>query len=72
MQAVKGAWTSYISKMNNSIKPHTMERYLVQTIDMGMTLEEFGESIFIEGFIEGEKYARSMKNMHRKCEPKLN
>ena len=59
LQAVKGAWTAYVSKINNSIRPHNMDSYLSQRIDMGMTLEEFGEMVFIEGFVAGEKYTQA-------------
>lgn len=72
MQAVKGAWSSYVKRMNNSMKPYRMENYLSQEISMGMTLEEFAEIVFIEGFVSGEKYSRSVMNGNRKCEPKLN
>ncbi|HWQ25717.1 MAG TPA: hypothetical protein VN367_02940 [Chlorobaculum sp.] len=72
LQAVRGAWTSYVKKMNQSMNPHKMETYLSQEIDMGMKLEEFAESVFIAGFVEGEKYARSFKVGVHKCEPELN
>jgi len=72
MQAVRGAWNSYISKMSNSMKPHDMEYYLNQKIDMGMTLEEFSENVFTEGFVAGEKHAGTLQIGHRKCNPKLN
>jgi hypothetical protein len=72
MQAVKGAWTSYVRKMNKSMKPYKMENYLCQEIDMGMTLEEFAEIVFIEGFVAGEKYGRTLTIGSRKCEHKLN
>ncbi len=60
LQAVKGAWTAYVSKINQSIRPNNMDSYLSQKIEMGMTLEEFGEMVFIEGFVAGEKYTRSL------------
>jgi len=72
MQAVKGAWNSYVKRMNNSMKPYRMENYLIQEISMGMTLEEFAEIVFIEGFVSGEKYSRSVMTGNRKCEHKLN
>jgi hypothetical protein len=72
MQAVRGAWTSYVKKMNQSMKPYRMETYLGQEIDMGMKLEEFAESVFIEGFVAGEKYAKSFKVGAKKFEPELN
>jgi hypothetical protein len=39
---------------------------------MGMKLEEFAESVFIEGFVAGEKYAKSFKVGAHKCEVELN
>jgi hypothetical protein len=72
MQAVRGSWTSYVKKMNQRMNPHKMETYLSQEIDMGMKLEEFAESVFIEGFVAGEKYAKSFKVGAHKCEVELN
>lgn len=57
LQAVRVAWTSYIRKMNTSIKPERIDSYLGQQLDMGMTLGEFAEMVFIEGFVAGEKYS---------------
>ncbi len=64
LQAVKGAWSSYIRRMNNNIKPQRLDVYLSQKIDMGMTLEEFGEMVFIEGFAAGEKYSKTLMREH--------
>jgi len=64
LQAVKVAWTLYIRKMNTSIQPERMDSYLGQKLDMGMTLEEFAEMVFIEGFAAGEKYSKSLACGH--------
>ncbi|NTU59054.1 MAG: hypothetical protein HGB00_09115 [Chlorobiaceae bacterium] len=72
MQAMRGAWTSYVKKMNKNMKPDKFDRYLNQEIDMGMKLEEFAESVFIQGFVAGEKYAKSFTIGTKKCEPELN
>jgi hypothetical protein len=56
LQAVRKAWSCYIDRMNNIIHAKSMETYLMQTIEPGITLEEFAESVFIAGFIAGEKY----------------
>jgi len=72
MQAVKGAWNSYVKRMNKRMEPYRMENYLSQEISMGMTLEEFAEIVFIEGFVSGEKYSQSVMTGNRQCEPKLN
>ncbi len=72
MQAVRSAWTSYIRKMNRSTKEQKMHSYLSQKIDMDMTLEEFGEMVFIEGFVAGEKYARRLMVGNEKNEVRLN
>lgn len=37
-----------------------MQSYLNQKIDLDMTLEEFGEMVFIEGFVVGEKCAKRL------------
>ena len=54
------------------MKPYKMESYLSQEVSMGMTLEEFAEIVFIEGFVAGEKYNRSVLMGSPKCDPKLN
>ncbi|MEI6846547.1 MAG: hypothetical protein WCK32_00685 [Chlorobiaceae bacterium] len=72
MLVVKKAWTSYVKRMNQSMKPHKIETYLSQEIDLGMKLEEFAEIIFIEGFVAGEKYAKSFVKGPKMCEPELN
>jgi hypothetical protein len=72
MQAVKKAWVSYVIKINRHMKPDNMQSYLSQQIDMGMTLEEFAEIVFMEGFAAGEKYAKTFMVGSRPCNPKLN
>lgn len=72
LQACRGAWVSYVKKMNKRMKPRNMESYLSQEIEMGMKLEEFAEIIFMEGFAAGEKYSKSCIIGVRKCEPNLN
>ena len=74
MQAVKVAWSSYIRKMNKSMKSKKMENYLSQNIDMGMTLNEFAEMVFIEGFVAGEKYANQsfLRSEDREHQHQLN
>ncbi len=72
LEAVKVAWASYISKINRCITPETMEFYLSQKINMGLTLEEFAEMVFIEGFVAGENYTRSLMHGNEQCEPNCN
>ncbi|NTW83495.1 MAG: hypothetical protein HGB36_09035 [Chlorobiaceae bacterium] len=72
MQAIKGAWNAYIQRMNRILMKNEMDSYLSQKIDMGMTLEEFAESIFIAGFVAGEKYNKNHMLGNQKCEPNLN
>jgi hypothetical protein len=71
LQAVKLAWGSYIGRMNKQLIPsHSLTPYLQQQTEMGMTLEEFGEMVFIEGFSAGEKYSKSLtfdKSKHESC-----
>ena len=57
-QAVRLAWTAYIRKMSKCTNTESVQGFLGQKIDKDMTLEEFGEMVFIEGFVAGEKYAR--------------
>jgi len=64
LQAVRVAWSSYIKKMNTSIKPEKIDCYFGQKLDMGMTLEEFAEMVFIEGFVAGEKYSQALTCGH--------
>jgi hypothetical protein len=72
MQAVKGAWNAYIERMSSILMHSKMESYLSQKIDMGMTLEEFAENIFIAGFVAGEKHNINYMLGNQKCEPNLN
>lgn len=72
MQAVRSAWTSYIRKMDKCTKAQNMRNYLNQKIDMDMTLEEFGEMVFIEGFVAGEKYAKRSMVGNEKRKVRLN
>lgn len=54
------------------MKPDTMESYLSQNTCLDMTLGEFAEIVFIEGFVAGEKYARSLVLGNSEREPRLN
>ncbi len=72
MQTVKSAWNAYIRKMNNSTSAKNMHVYLNQKTDLDMTLEEFGEMVFIEGFAAGEKYARRLMMGKENREVRLN
>lgn len=72
IQAVRSAWTSYIRKMNRCTKEKDINSYLSQKIDLDMTLEEFGEMVFIEGFAAGEKYAKRLMVGNEKEEVRLN
>ena len=56
--------------MNKCMNPERIDDYLSQKIDMDMTLEEFAEMVFIEGFVAGEKYSRTL--MPGKGEHQLN
>lgn len=58
LQTIRIAWISYLRKVGRHMKPQKLDRYLGQTIDLGMTLEEFAENIFIAGFTAGEEYSR--------------
>jgi hypothetical protein len=72
LDAVKVAWDSYINKINRIIKPQTMDSYLNQQINMGLTLEEFAEMVFIEGFVAGENYTKALMHGNEKREPSIN
>ncbi|NTV60499.1 MAG: hypothetical protein HGA77_04250 [Chlorobiaceae bacterium] len=72
LQAVRKAWTSYIGRMNAIIQPKSMESYLLQKIEPGITLEEFAESVFIAGFSAGEKYNETMFGEKADLEQRLN
>lgn len=49
-----------------------MDSYLSQKIDMDMTLEEFAEMVFIEGFAAGEKYSKGVMLGSDEREHRLN
>ncbi|NTW69082.1 MAG: hypothetical protein HGB23_04460 [Chlorobiaceae bacterium] len=70
--AVKEAWDSYMKKLNRSIRPQRMDIHLSQQITIGVTLEEFAEMVFIEGFAAGEKYANALSSSSEKHEPSIN
>ncbi|TCD48498.1 hypothetical protein E0L29_01015 [Chlorobium sp. N1] len=60
LNAVKSAWKSYIKKIERCSTEKRFSEYLKQRLDMDMTLEEFAEMVFIEGFTAGEHYARKI------------
>jgi hypothetical protein len=60
LQAVKSAWSAYIDKIDCHTRPDRMHDVLDQKTGLDITLEEFGEMVFIEGFAAGEKYARHL------------
>ncbi|NTW09962.1 MAG: hypothetical protein HGA26_01235 [Chlorobiaceae bacterium] len=72
LQAVKTAWESYIGRLNEIMQPKSMENYLLQKIEPGITLEEFAESVFIAGFNAGEKYNRTLFRENAEIEQRLN
>jgi len=49
-----------------------MDSYLNQQINMGLTLEEFAEMVFIEGFVAGENYTKALMHGNEKREPSIN
>ncbi|NTU54087.1 MAG: hypothetical protein HGA97_10390 [Chlorobiaceae bacterium] len=57
LRAVNSAWKGYIKKIDRCKADKKFSEYLKQRIDLDMTLEEFGEMIFIAGFTAGEQYA---------------
>lgn len=60
LNAVKSAWKGYIKKIDRCQSEKKFSDYLKQRIELDMTLEEFGEMIFIEGFSAGEQFARKL------------
>ncbi len=72
LQAVRSAWTSYIGRISKCTETKNVHSYLGQKTDMDMTLEEFGEMVFIEGFVAGEKYAKRLMVGNEKTEVRLN
>jgi len=60
LQAVQAAWKSYLKKIDSCSAGKELQEHLSQKLDLDMTLEEFGEMIFIEGFSAGEQYARKL------------
>jgi hypothetical protein len=57
INAVKSAWTGYIRRIDKCQAEKKFSDYLKQRIDLDMTLEEFGEMVFIAGFTAGEQYS---------------
>lgn len=60
LHAVQSAWKGYIKRIDKCHAEKKFSEYLKQRIDLDMTLEEFGEMIFIAGFTAGEHYAAKM------------
>lgn len=61
LHAVKSAWFSYIKQIDDcSPANKQFSDYLQQKLDLDMTLEEFGEMVFIQGFSAGEQYAHKL------------
>jgi hypothetical protein len=57
LKAVNSAWKGYVKRIDKCQADKKFSDYLKQRIDLDMTLEEFGEMIFIAGFTAGEQYA---------------
>jgi hypothetical protein len=72
LDAVRVAWASYICRINRSITPQTMDGYLSQRINMGLTLGEFAEMVFIEGFVAGENHTKGLMHSNGKLEANSN
>jgi hypothetical protein len=60
LNAVNSAWKGYIKRIDRSHADKKFSDYLNQRLDLDMTLEEFGEMIFIAGFTAGEEYASTL------------
>lgn len=60
LNAVNSAWKGYIKRIDKCQADKKFSDYLKQRVDLDMTLEEFGEMIFIAGFTAGEEYAGTL------------
>ena len=60
LHAVKAAYKNYIMQIEQCSTDKLFSDYLKQKLDLDMTLEEFSEIVFIQGFAAGEKYARNL------------
>ncbi|WP_041463812.1 hypothetical protein [Pelodictyon luteolum] len=61
LNAVQSAWKNYIHKIDQCSAEKNFREHLRQKLDLDMTLEEFGEMVFIEGFTAGEQYGRKLQ-----------
>jgi hypothetical protein len=60
LNAVNSAWKGYIKRIDKCQADKKFSDYLKQRVDLDMTLEEFGEMIFIAGFTAGEEYSSKL------------
>jgi hypothetical protein len=60
LNAVNSAWKGYIKRIDKCQADKKFSDYLKQRLELDMTLEEFGEMIFIAGFTAGEEYASTL------------
>jgi hypothetical protein len=60
LNAVKSSYRSYIKQIEKCSTDKKFSDYLKQKLDLDMTLEEFSEMVFIQGFAAGEQYARKV------------
>lgn len=72
IHAVKAAWTGYIKRIDKCQAEKKFSDYLKQRIDLDMTLEEFGEMVFIAGFTAGEQYSGKLPVMKEGQKTRLN
>ncbi|MBN1928870.1 MAG: hypothetical protein JW764_04960 [Chlorobiaceae bacterium] len=72
IHAVNSAWKGYIRKIDKCHADKKFSEYLKQRLDMDMTLEEFGEMVFIAGFTAGEQYSGKLPVLKESQKSRMN
>lgn len=72
IHAVRSAWTGYINRIDKCHADKKFSDYLKQRTDLDMTLEEFGEMVFIAGFTAGEQYSCNLSVLKEGQKTRIN
>ncbi|TNJ39912.1 hypothetical protein FGF66_02990 [Chlorobaculum thiosulfatiphilum] len=72
LHAVNLAWKGYIKQIDKCQTDKKFSEYLKQRLELDMTLEEFGEMVFIAGFTAGEEYSGKLPLLKESQRARIN
>ncbi|RXK84330.1 hypothetical protein EST62_09760 [Chlorobaculum sp. 24CR] len=72
LHAVNLAWKGYIKRIDKCQTDKKFSEYLKQRLELDMTLEEFGEMVFIAGFTAGEEYSGQLPLLKESQKARIN